>query len=417
MAVPERIFVVRPVTMMKAFFKTLLGNGQWFLLLGMLFGSAALAADKIPAPADIEVFAREGCPHCAQAEEFLHRLQQEKRELRIVIRDVSSEHAALERLQQIATQYDVQPRVPAFLIGGKFIVGYSEEASTDKLIRDALVRKSEQDRQATSAAAGCAIEEKLSCGPDTPHPVPQPETFAIDFLGHSLSLDQIGLPLFTLAMGLLDGFNPCSMWVLILMISLLAPLNDRPRMFAIAGTFILVQGIAYFLFMAAWLNLFLLIGLSRLSEIVIASLALLAGALNLKDSRGLGGGISLSIPTSAKPGIYARMRKVLQAEDLVAALIGTVLLGMLVQIIELLCTSGFPALFTRILTLRQLDSLSYYGYLLLYDLAYMLDDVIILAIGIITLSQRRLQEKEGRWLKFVSGLVMVGLGIYLLLPH
>jgi glutaredoxin len=417
MAVPERILVVRPVTMMKAFFKTFLGNGQWFLLLGMLFGSAALAADKIPAPADIEVFAREGCPHCAQAEEFLHRLQQEKHELRIVIRDVSSEPAALERLQQIATQNDVQSRVPAFLIGGQFIVGYSEEASTDKLIRDALVRKSEQDRQATSGVAGCAVEEKLSCGPDTPHPVPQPETFAIDFLGHSLSLDQIGLPLFTLAMGLLDGFNPCSMWVLILMISLLAPLNDRPRMFAIAGTFIVVQGIAYFLFMAAWLNLFLLIGLSRFSEIVIAVLALLAGALNLKDSRGLGRGISLSIPTSAKPGIYARMRSVLQAENLVAALIGTVLLGMLVQIIELLCTSGFPALFTRILTLHQLDSLSYYGYLLLYDLAYMLDDVIILAIGLITLSQRRLQEKEGRWLKFVSGLVMVGLGIYLLLPY
>ncbi|MDE2117324.1 MAG: NrdH-redoxin, partial [Betaproteobacteria bacterium] len=86
-----------------------------------------------------------------------------------------------------------------------------------------------------------------------------------------------------------------------------------------------------------------------------------------------------------------------------------------VQIIEFMCTSGFPALFTRILTLKQLDRLSYYGYLLLYDLAYMLDDVIVLAIGVITLSQRRLQEKEGRWLKLVSGLVMVGLGVYLLL--
>jgi threonine/homoserine/homoserine lactone efflux protein len=83
-----------------------------------------------------------------------------------------------------------------------------------------------------------------------------------------------------------------------------------------------------------------------------------------------------------------------------------------------MCTSGFPALFTRILTLRQLDSLAYYGYLVLYDLAYMLDDAIILSIGIITLSQRRLQEKEGRWLKLASGLVMVGLGVYLLLvPH
>ena len=79
-----------------------------------------------------------------------------------------------------------------------------------------------------------------------------------------------------------------------------------------------------------------------------------------------------------------------------------------------MCTSGFPALYTRILTLKQLDSVSYYGYLLLYNLAYMFDDLIILAIGVITLSQRRLQEKEGRWLKLISGLVMVGLGIYLL---
>lgn len=109
------------------------------------------------------------------------------------------------------------------------------------------------------------------------------------------------------------------------------------------------------------------------------------------------------------------MRRVLQAENLAAAILGTIVLAVLVQIVEFMCTSGFPALFTRILTLKQLDSLSYYGYLLLYDLAYMLDDVIVLAIGIITLSQRRLQEKEGRWLKLVSGLVMVGLGIYLLL--
>jgi arginine exporter protein ArgO len=95
-------------------------------------------------------------------------------------------------------------------------------------------------------------------------------------------------------------------------------------------------------------------------------------------------------------------------------LISAVVLAILVQVVEFMCTSGFPALYTRILTLKQLDSINYYGYLLLYNLAYMLDDVIILTIGIITLSQRRLQEKEGRWLKLISGLVMVGLGIYLM---
>jgi hypothetical protein len=148
--------------------------------------------------------------------------------------------------------------------------------------------------------------------------------------------------------------------------------------------------------------------------LLIAGIAILAGAINLKDFWAFGSGISLSIPASAKPGIYARIRAILQAENLLGAMIATIVLAVLVQIVELMCTSGFPALYTRILTLRKLDTLSYYSYLLLYNVAYMFDDVIILLIGIITLSQRRLQEKEGRWLKLISGLVMVVLGFYLL---
>jgi glutaredoxin len=385
------------------------------LALTSAWGGTACAAEPASAPpVDIEAFVREGCPHCARAEVFLNKLRQEQPGLRIAISDVSRESAAMERLQRITEKHgSTLVRVPAFEVGGQLIIGYSEGA-TDKLIRDGLARAHPTVRQ-NAAAASCETKESFACGPKPVPPAPKPETFEVDFLGHTLSLDQIGLPLFTIAMGLLDGFNPCSMWVLILMISLLAPLNNRPRMLAIAGTFVAVEGIAYFLFMSAWLNLFLLIGLSRASEIVIAALALLAGAINLKDFRWFGRGVSLSIPAAAKPGIYARMRRVLHAENMAAALIGTVVLAVLVQIVEFMCTSGFPALFTRILTLRQLDNLSYYGYLLLYDAAYMLDDVIVLAIGVFTLSQHRLQEKEGRWLKLVSGLVMVGLGVYLLL--
>jgi hypothetical protein len=124
--------------------------------------------------------------------------------------------------------------------------------------------------------------------------------------------------------------------------------------------------------------------------------------------------VSLSIPQSAKPGIYARVRGILQAENLTAALIGTVVLAVLVQVIEFMCTSGFPALYTRILTLRKLPGWEYYGYLLLYNVAYMLDDVIVLGIGVVTLSIRKLQEREGRWLKLGSGVVMLGLAVYLL---
>ena len=379
--------------------------------------SPEYSKDPSAQPADIEVFVREGCPHCAKAETFLATLKQEQPELRIVIRDVIREPAALERLKRIAeNDHATSVRVPAFALGGQLIVGYSDDATTGRLIRDSLARQ--QNHKTTNATGGCEIEERLTCGADTPVAADKAENFAVDFFGYSVSLDRVGLPLFTLALGLLDGFNPCSMWVLILMISLLAPTKDRFRMFAIAGTFVAVEGIAYFAFMAAWLNLFLLIGLSRASEIAIAVIALLAGAINLKDFWAFGWGISLSIPAAAKPDIYARMRRVLQAESLAAAIFGVMVLAILVQIVEFMCTSGFPALFTRILTLKKLDSLSYYGYLVLYDVAYMLDDVIVLSIGIITLSQRRLQEKEGRWLKLISGLVMVGLGIYLLLlPH
>ncbi len=384
----------------------------------------AMAAASAPAPgkesvsqqADIEVFVREGCPHCAKAEVFLEALKQEQPELRIVIRDVLKEPAALEQLIRIAKNQGLaRLSVPTFKVGGQLIVGFSDEAATGQLIRGSLARAQLQSQAATNASDSCKAEESLACEANAPVSAARPEIFAVNFFGRSVSLDQVGLPLFTLAMGLLDGFNPCSMWVLILMISLLAPLNSRSRMFAIAGTFVAVQGLAYFAFMAAWLNLFLLIGLSRASEIVIAVIALLAGAINLKDFLAFGWGVSLSIPAAAKPGIYARMRRILQAENLAAAILGTVVLAVLVQVVEFMCTSGFPALFTRILTLKQLDRLSYYGYLLLYDLAYMLDDVIVLAIGVITLSQRRLQEKEGRWLKLISGLVMVGLGAYLLL--
>ena len=379
---------------------------------GLLLAAVASPAPAAPDPITIEAFVREGCPHCAKAEEFLAQLQKERPALKITIRDVQKEQAALERLKQLAReQHAGAVRVPAIYVGGQLIIGYSDEASTDKLIRSALAG---QVAKGTDPGSACEAEESLACPQGGAAAAPEPEPFEVSFLGRTLTLDDIGLPAFTLAMGALDGFNPCSMWVLLLMISLLAPLNDRRRMLAIAGTFVLIQGIAYFLFMAAWLNLFLVIGLSRASQLIIAAIAIFAGVVNIKDFFAFNIGISLSIPDKAKPGIYSRMRAILHAESLAAAIVGAIILAILVQFVEFLCTSGFPALFTRILTLRQLDTATYYSYLLLYIAAYMLDDIIILTIGVVMLSRHRLQEKEGRVLKLVSGLVMIGLGIYLI---
>lgn len=376
-----------------------------------------LASQNQTATADIEVFVRTGCTHCAEAEQFLAELQREQATLHIVIHNIVDDPTAYDQLKTLAeTRHENAVRVPAFWINGELITGYSKQAATDTLIRQILAKTAHQPQQADETASSCEAKESLSCEaePDSVQQ-PAPETYQVNLFGRQIRLEDYGLPVFTLVMGVLDGFNPCSIWVLILMISMLAPMKSRGRMLAIAGTFVAVEGIAYFVFMAAWLNLFLLIGLSRISELIIAGLAILAGAINLKDFLAFGSGLSLSIPASAKPNIYARIRAILQADNFIGAIIAAIVLAVLVQIIELMCTSGFPALYTRILTLSKLDTLSYYAYLLLYNIAYMLDDIIILIIGVVTLSQRRLQEKEGRWLKLLSGVVMLVLGCYLLI--
>ena len=384
----------------------LLGAILWLTVLcaGQAIAAAETEGRLLP---DIEVFVREGCPHCEAAKRFLADLEGEQPGLRVTLIDIRRDPDALARLDELSRNAGItQPGVPTIRIGAALIVGFDTPATTGAQIRAAL----DQARLLAAAGETCGLAEAGECKPAAG------DSVDIPFVGRQIGVNDLGLPLFTIIIGLLDGFNPCSMWVLILMISMLASLGDRRRMLVIAGTFVAIEGVAYFAFMAAWLNVFLLIGLSRISEIVIALLAIIAGAINLKDFVAFGRGITLSIPAAAKPGIYARLRAILRADRLWPALLGTAVLAVLVQIVELLCTSGFPALYTRILTLRQLDNASYYGYLLLYNLMYMLDDMVILGVGVATLSQRRLQENEGRLLKLLAGLVMLGLGVYLLIP-
>jgi hypothetical protein len=243
---------------------------------------------------------------------------------------------------------------------------------------------------------------------------PEPGAVEAPWLG-PLRVSDLGLPLFTLAVGLLDGFNPCAMWALLFILSLLVRLRSRARMLAVGGTFVAVGGLVYFAFLAAWLNLFLLAGAARPLQASLGALAMLAGALHWKDAVAPGRGPSLHIPAAARPGLYARARRVLQAEDLAGALVAVAALALLVNFVELLCTAGLPALYTRVLSLQALPPAAHYGYLALYCAAYVLDDLLVLAAAVATLGGRRLQERHGRWLDAVSGAVLVALGALLAL--
>jgi glutaredoxin len=337
-------------------------------------------------PADVEVFTRPGCPWCAVAERFLDDLGRERPDLRIVVLDVQKDPEARARLRALAAEQGVTGvGVLAFLVGGRLIVGFRGVGTTGAEIRALLARAPPADADAV----------------------------ALPLLGR-VSAHDLGLPAFTAALGLVDGFNPCAMWVLLFVLSLLVNLHDRAKMLAIGGTFVAVSGLAYFAFMAAWLNVFLLIGASRAVEVVLGAVATLVGALNVKDFFAFGRGPSLSIPAAAKPGLYARVRRVVYAERLAGALAGAVVLAVLVNVVELLCTAGLPAVYTHVLARSGLPTWQHYAYLGLYVVFYMLDDTIMLAAAVVTLDRLKLQERGGRWLKLVSGGVMLVLGLALL---
>ncbi|MDF1840467.1 MAG: glutaredoxin domain-containing protein [Rubripirellula sp.] len=229
-----------------------------------------------------------------------------------------------------------------------------------------------------------------------------------------LRATELGFPLFTFLVGLIDGFTPCAMWILVFLLSVLVNIRDRRKILLIAGTFIFVSGAAYFIFMTAWLNLLILVGIGRRVQIALGVLALLIGVVNVKDFFAFKKGISFSIPESAKPGLYRRVREIIAAKYLTAALTGVVLLAVIVNMVEMICTAGLPALYAQVLTMQEFPAWKNYAFLGLYISAYMLDDTVLLVIVVATLSHRRLQEREGRWLKLLSGLVILALGLVMI---
>jgi glutaredoxin len=365
-------------------------------LLGGLVLAAALVAGLAAAadvPVAVEVFTRPGCPRCAEARRLLEELERESPELEVVVRDVEREPAARARLIELATRHGVDSLgLPAFRVGDGLIVGFDSAETTGARLRALL------GRSPKAASPRDLGEDELETR----------------LLGR-LRTSELGLPLFTVAVGLLDGFNPCAMWVLLFVLALLVNMRERLRMLLVGGTFVAVSGLVYFALMAAWLNAFLVLGSSRPLALVLGGVASGIGLLNIKDSVAPERGPSLKVAESAKPGFYRRVRRIVQADDLGAALAGAAVLALLVNLIELACTAGLPVVYTRILTLQGLSSGEYYAYLALYNVAYMLDDLAMLTIAVVTLDRFKLQERGGRRLKLVSGVVMLGLGVALLL--
>ncbi|MBT1074405.1 glutaredoxin family protein [Geobacter grbiciae] len=384
-----------------------MGRGvvRLFILAGVLIVllmtlTATGAAGSIGPKGEVTLyfFWGEGCPHCAKARPFLDGLRRIHPDLQVCDYEVLSNRKNVDILMDMAKKRGFEATgVPVFIIGNHVIAGFSEEKARDI------------EQKVSVELAG----REATAPPATNSP-PAGETITIPGIC-TVNPAAMSLPVFTVVIAALDSFNPCAFFVLLFLLSLMIHAHSRNRMVLVGGTFVLFSGLVYFLFMAAWLNLFLLTGTLAAVTTAAGIIALMVAVINIKDFFFFEKGISLVIPEEKKPKLFERMRHLVHTGTLPSMLAGTVVLAVAANSYELLCTAGFPMVYTRLLTLRALPSSEYYLYLAFYNLIYVIPLAVIVAIFTATLGSRKLTEWQGRVLKLLSGIMMLMLGLVILL--
>ena len=357
------------------------------------------------------------CPHCQAAKPFIAELEQRNPWLEVKRYSVKDHRGNARFYYETAESLGVQAlSVPGFVFCRQVMIGYDSAATTGTELANALQACHER-RLANPGASGPATatpgaETASTAGATSALDEDAGMTVNIPFVGQ-VDSKALSLPVLTVVLAGMDAFNPCAFFVLLFLLSLLVHAKSRTRMAIVGGTFVLFSGIVYFVFMAAWLNVFLLAGELRVITLVAGLLALFVAALNIKDFFWFKAGPSLSIPESAKPGLFKRMRGIVATGAMGPMLASTVLLAIVANSYELLCTAGFPMVYTRVLTLSDLETWQYYAWLAAYNVIYVIPLLAIVVVFVKTMGARKLAESEGRVLKLVSGFMMLGFGLLL----
>ena len=338
-------------------------------------------------------FYSETCPHCKEEIKFLDKLEAEYPEFVIMRYEAVANSKNREILKGFYEKYQVPKehlgRLPIIFTPDKYFIGFNE--SIGEKIKSCL-------NECLGGEIGVVSQ-----------------TLNIPFLGET-DLSKMSLPLLAMALGVLDGFNPCAMWIMLFLIVLLINTHSKKKMWLIGGTFIAVSGIVYYLILTAWLNLFLAISYVNITRILIGIFALGVGVWQIKNFITYHPGVCKIV--GLRPKLEKKLKN--KVERLVSSPLtwatvgGIIFLAFAVNLIEFFCSAGLPAIFTRILTLSQLGSLSYHFYLLLYVFFFMLDDMIVFSIAAITLSRVGFTEKYNYWATLIGGILIFILGLMLI---
>jgi len=384
----------------------------------VLFLLCAGGASAQPAPQlDVYLFWAEGCPHCRRAIDFLKGMEKTEPRLRAHFLEVSRDAANQAAFAAVAKRLEPEePAVPLIAIGDFLMLGYASDATSGAELRRSVAHCLANGCPDTVgpllAPAGQAPPAAARPGAGVQRVVPQ--AVAVPFLGEVRTSD-LSLPLLTVLLGALDGFNPCAMWVLVFLIGLLLGMEDRVRMWTLGAAFIAGSALVYFLFMAAWLNFLLFLGSVVWVRAAIGVVALGGGFYYLREYfQNAGAACKVTAP-EARRRVFDRLRALANERRFWLALSGMLALAVAVNLVELLCSAGIPAVYTQVLALSQLPPWQYYAYLALYILVFMLDDLFVFVVAMQTLHLTGATTRFARFSNLAGGLVLLAIGALLLL--
>ena len=409
-----------------------------FLIVFAVFLLLPVSAKADEKVINIHLFYGNGCPHCAAEEEFLSDYLKDRTDVKLYKYEIWYDSHNQELLSKVQKEMGTTNKngVPFTVIGKKTIVGYADGV-TDEQIKDAInyylnndyrdyageitgkVKKTEvkEDTTKDESKTEDKKENKIEKADDTKDSDQTDENVTVPVLG-KINAKKVSLPILAVVLGFVDGFNPCAMWILIFLITMLFNMKDRKKMWILGLTFILTSGIVYLMFMLAWLNLATFISKIAFIRLLIAVIALVVGLINVykyidslkKKDEGCD-----VVDKKDRKKIMEKIISITHEKKFIIALLGVMVLAASVNIIELMCSIGIPLLFTQILAMNNLSTFSYMIYMFIYIFFFLIDDIVIFVISMVTLKVTGLSTKYTKYSHLIGGIIMLIIGLLLII--
>ncbi|PKO54164.1 MAG: hypothetical protein CVU26_03105 [Betaproteobacteria bacterium HGW-Betaproteobacteria-2] len=372
-------------------------------------------AGEESASVSVYLFWVSGCPHCQREIKYLQHLQQELPATDLQLFEITTDGEGRSLFLDVVRVLGItEPSVPLTIIGNHVWMGYAADMSTGQQMRDRI--EACLETACPDAVAGLVTPIAQDFEPQQTETVraPVPEKMHIPLLG-DISPRDLSLPMLTIILGALDGFNPCAMWTLVFLIGLLLGMKDTMRMWMLGGAFIIGSASVYFVFMAAWLNLLLFLGSLLFIRVIIGLVALAGGFYYLREYFLNKDAVCPVTASEKRQRVFQQLKTLAQERSFLLALTGIMLLAFIVNLVELVCSAGIPAVYTQILVMHDLPTWQYYGYLLLYILVFMADDMLVFASAMLTLQLTGITKNYSRYSHLIGGVLLLIIGALMLL--